>query len=232
LVRMRSGLDAEEAESPLDPVAQMEYLHSDMAGFAAQHPLKKPPGTAWDYSSANTLIVDRLLGHTIGGGAGGVRSFAERELFAPMHMGAVTMEFDGRDVFIGSTYVLASARTYARFGELYRNDGIAADGQRILPEGWVAWSRRSTLGTSYGAGFWTNDGPGKTAAWRVAHGFPKDGFFASGVLGQRIYISPSEHLVITRFGYSRPPEFGIEDDVALIDAVIKATHGAANASGS
>jgi CubicO group peptidase (beta-lactamase class C family) len=88
----------------------------------------------------------------------------------------------------------------------------------------VAWSKRSTLGAPYGAGFWTNDGPSHFAALRVAAGFPKDGFFASGFLGQRIYIIPSEHMVVVRFGYSRPPDFGIEDDIALIAAAIRATH--------
>jgi len=97
---------------------------------------------------------------------------------------------------------------------------VAPDGHRILPEGWVAWSRRSTLGTPYGAGFWTNDGPSEFAARRVAAGFPKDGFFASGTMGQRIYIVPSQRLVVVRFGYSAPPDFGIADDVALIAAAI------------
>ena len=92
-----------------------------------------------------------------------------------------------------------------------------------LPEGWVTWSHRSTLGSPYGAGFWTNDGPSEQATGRVALGFPKDGFFASGVMGQRIYIIPSEHLVIARFGYSEPPMFGIDDDLSLIDIVIRVT---------
>lgn len=223
LVRMRSGLDAAEAESAFSPVAQMEYAHADMAGFAAQHPLKHPPGTRWEYTSANTLIVDRLLGRTVGGGAEGMRAFAGRELFTPLHMNGVTMEFDGTGVFVGSSYVYAPARAYARFGELYLNDGISPEGRRILPEGWVAWSRRSTLNTAYGAGFWTNDGPSGIAAARVRRGFPKDGFFASGDLGQRIYIVPSEHLVVARFGYSQPPKFGIDDDFALIDATIRST---------
>jgi CubicO group peptidase (beta-lactamase class C family) len=113
----------------------------------------------------------------------------------------VTMEFDGAGAFVGSTWVYAPARAFARFGQLYVMDGIAPDGRRVLPEGWVAWSRRSTLGTSYGAGFWTNDGPSRLAANRVAGGFPKDGFFASGNLGQRIYIVPSQKLVVVRFGY-------------------------------
>ena len=152
-----------------------------------------------------------------------MRDFAQRELFAPLGMGDVTMEFDGAGIFIGSSYVYASARSFARFSELYRNDGIAPNGHRLLPEGWVAWSRRSTLGSPYGAGFWTNDGPSEPATGRVALGFPKDGFFASGIMGQRIYIMPSERLVIARSGYSEPPMFGIDDDLSFIDTLIRAT---------
>jgi CubicO group peptidase (beta-lactamase class C family) len=132
------------------------------------------------------------------------------------------MEFDGAGTFVGSAQVYATARDYARLGQLFLNDGIGPDGQRILPEHWVDYSRRSTLGSPYGAGFWTNDGPSPPAARRIASGFPKDGFFASGDRGQRIYIIPSEHLIIARFGYSPEPDFGIIEDLQLIDAAIRA----------
>ena len=230
LIRMESGLDASETGSGFDPVSQMELTQGDMAGFAARRPLKWPHGGTWEYTSANTLILDRLLGYTVGGGAAGMRDFAERELFAPMHMAKVTMEFDGRGVFVGSSYVYAPARSFARFGELYLNDGIAPDGQRILPSGWVAWSRRSTFGAPYGAGFWTNEGATPYPTWRVAHGVPKNSFYASGILGQRIYIFPSQNLVIARFGYSRPPDFGMHDDVVFIDTVLRALEGGTQSS--
>lgn len=226
LLRMQSGLDAREDASATSPVAQMEFVGpaaADMAGFAARHPAKQPPGQHFEYTSANTIILDRLLGQTVGGGPAGFRAFADREIFAPLHMSNVTMEFDGAGTFVGSTWVYAPARDFARFGQLFLNDGVAPDGRRILPEGWVAWSRRSTLGAPYGAGFWTNDGPDPLAAQRVANGFPKDGFYASGNLGQRIYIVPSQRLVVVRFGYSAPPSFGIADDIALIKAAIAAT---------
>ena len=219
-MRMRSGLAAEEAESAFSPVAQMEFLHGDMAGFAAAQPAKEAPGKTFEYTSADTLLLDRKIGELVGGGAAGVRDYARKRLFRSLGMHEVTMEFDGKGTFIGSTYVYASARDFAKFGVLYLNDGVAPTGERLLPRGWVAWSRSSTLGAPYGAGFWTNDGPSQTAKWRVEGGFPKDGFFASGTMGQRIYIVPSQHLVITRFGYSAPPDYGIEDDVALIKAVI------------
>jgi CubicO group peptidase (beta-lactamase class C family) len=220
LLRMQSGLDAPEEGAATDVVTRMLYAQSNMGAFAAQRPLKVPSGTQWEYTSANTLILNRMMASVVGGGANGMRAFAEGELFAPLGMRGVTMEFDGAGTFIGSSYVFATARTFAQFGQLYLDDGVAAGGKRLLPEGWVSWSRRSTLGVGYGAGFWTNDGPGKLAAFRVASGFPKDGFFASGNLGQRIYIVPSARLVIARFGDSAPPDFGIDDDLYLIKTAI------------
>jgi CubicO group peptidase (beta-lactamase class C family) len=103
---------------------------------------------------------------------------------------------------------------------LFLNDGVAPDGRRILPEGWGAWSRRSTLGAPYGASFWTDDGPSAMAARMVKAGLPNDLFFAAGNLGQKIYIAPSQKLVVTRFGYS-PPGISFNDDMALIATLTK-----------
>src|SRR5580698_667621 len=68
LLRMDSGVDAPETGTGFDPVAQMLYGKDDMAAFAAGFPLKEPPRTRWEYTSANTLVLDRLLGLTVGDG--------------------------------------------------------------------------------------------------------------------------------------------------------------------
>ena len=222
LMRMQSGLAALESGSPADPVARMEFMHADMAAFAASLPLRIAPGKEFEYTSANTLLLARRLGEIIAGGPAGLRDFAERELFAPLHMRDVTLELDGAGTFIGASFAWAPARSYARFGTLYLHDGVTPEGQRILPPGWVAWSRHSGLGAPYGAGFWTNDGDSHFARLRAQAGFPKDGFFASGVLGQRIYIVPSAQVVVARFGASAPPDYGIEDDLPLIAAAVHA----------
>lgn len=225
LLRMAGGLDAKEGDSGLDPANQMFYNRNDMAGYSASRPLKNVPGTEWEYTSMNTLLLDRIIGDTIGGGPKGVRDFAERELFAPLGMKSVTMEFDGAGTFLGASHLYATPRDFARFGLLYLNDGIAPDGSRILPEGWVAYSRKATLDSSYGAGFWTNDGSSQFAANRIAQGFPKDGFFASGNEGQRIYIVPSAHLVMVRFGYSKGPAFGLAEDLKLLKIALAEAGG-------
>jgi CubicO group peptidase (beta-lactamase class C family) len=221
LMRMQSGLAALESGSPSDPVARMEFMHADMAGFAASLPLRIAPGEQFEYTSANTLLLARRLGEIIGGGPAGLRDFAERELFAPLHMQGVTLEFDGAGTYVGASFAWAPARSYARFGTLFLHDGVTREGRRILPPGWVEWSRHSALGAPYGAGFWTNDGDSHFARLRAQAGFPQDGFFASGVLGQRIYIVPSAQVVVARFGASAPPDYGIEDDLPLIAAAVR-----------
>jgi CubicO group peptidase (beta-lactamase class C family) len=223
LIRMTSGLALAESDSGFDPVSRMLFLESNMAAFAEAGQLRVKPGTEWVYTSANTLIVSDIVRRAIGGGQDAYLRFARAELFAPTGMRNVTMEFDGAGTQISSTRILAPARDWARFGMLFLNNGVAANGARVLPEGWVAYSRRSTLGSTYGAGFWTNDGPSEYAAGRIKGGMPADAFFASGNLGQRIYIVPSERLVVVRFGVTqRPPDFDIVGDVHLVRDAIAA----------
>ena len=62
-------------------------------------------------------------------------------MFYPLGMRNVTLEFDASGTLQGSTYMLASARDWAKFGLLYLNDGIVG-GKRILHEDWVDFSRR------------------------------------------------------------------------------------------
>jgi CubicO group peptidase (beta-lactamase class C family) len=79
------------------------------------------------------------------------------------------------------------------------------------------------LGSSYGAGFWTNAGPSEFAARRIKGGMPADTFFASGNRGQRIYIVPSERLVVVRLGMThRLPDFDIAADLRLLRDTIAA----------
>ena len=101
--------------------------------------------------------------------------------------------FDAAGNFIGSSHCYCSARDFARFGYLYLRDGLW-DGRRILPEGWVDYSRTpSALAPdgSYGAHFWVI--PGSLGL-----------FHCSGAWGQRILISPKLDLVVVRLGRTSP----------------------------
>ncbi|MEO8999319.1 MAG: serine hydrolase [Rhodanobacter sp.] len=218
LSRMTSGLALSEDDSGFDPVSTMLFLQKDMAAYAAHAALRIPPGTQWEYTSGNTLILGGILRDTVGGGAPGLIRFAHHELFDPLGMQHVLMEFDGAQTLVGSTRIYASARDWARFGQLYLDDGML-DNRRILPEGWSAYVSRQTLDSIYGAGFWTNTGIDADGSHIIA-GMPGDAYFASGMNGQRIVIVPSRRLVIVRLGSTLdPPNFDMRGLVRLINDV-------------
>lgn len=223
LMRMTSGLALDETNSGFDPSSQMVYLHDDTAGFAAKAPLIAPPGTRWAYSSPTTQLLARIIRDAVGGPEQSL-AFAWRELFNPLGMRNVTLEFDAAGTMLGSTYMLASARDWARFGLLYLNDGFVG-GRRVLHEDWVDLSAAATLDTDYGAGFWTNRSEHEHAKARVRLGIPRDAFFASGDLGQRIVILPSQGLVIVRLGDSADPTGDIRGLGRLVKEVIAAVRG-------
>ncbi len=229
LMRMTSGLALDETNSGFDPASRMLFTEPDMAGFAQSAALAAPPGTRYHYSSPSTLILSRVIRDAVGGRAEDVRRFAERELFAPLGMRGVTLEFDATGTQVGSTYMYATARDLARFGLLYANDGVA-NGRRILPEGWVAYSASPTPGSrdGYAAGFFTNRGESEFGRLRVRGGMPADSFFASGTQGQRIVVAPVRRLVVVRLGRSQDWEtFDIRGLIRLVADVDRALSGAA-----
>jgi CubicO group peptidase (beta-lactamase class C family) len=194
----------------------MLFLEPDMAGFAERAYEKATPGTQWEYTSGNTLILSRILRDAVGGHAEDVVEFARKELFEPLGITTGTIEFGATGTPVGSIYVLASARDWAKFGELYRQDGVS-NGKRILPEGWVNYSAAPTLNTDYGAGFWTNRGAhGRDAQTRIKYGMPEDAFYGSGNLGPRLVVIPSEGLVVVRLGLTHSPGFDMKGLLHLI----------------
>lgn len=195
--------------SALEPVNAMKFAEDDMATYAESVPLATAPGTVWNYHDGNTIILADLIRNAAGGRPADALAFARRELFEPLGMRHVTLQLDGAGTIEGSSKMLASARDWARFGQLYLDDGVAG-GKRLLPEGWVNYSATATPNAwvGIGAGFWTNQGDSFGAKFRIEHGWPRDAFFAKGTIGQYTIIIPSERLVIVRLGRSPnvPPQ--------------------------
>jgi len=126
---------------------------------------------------------------------------AKEWIFSPLGMDAQP-EFDAAGTFLGGSLVWASARDFAKFGYLYLRDGVW-EGERLLPEGWVDFSRRDPVSTKtnvYGAGWWLGADPVPEPAGQAATTPPFDAFSAQGHEGQTIWIVPSKDLVIVRLG--------------------------------
>jgi CubicO group peptidase (beta-lactamase class C family) len=117
----------------------------------------------------------------------------------------MVMETDPFGNFLTQGYELASARDWARLGNLYLLDGVW-NGERILPEGYVKFVR--TLAPAweadkrpiYGGFFWIN-GDGR-------YPVPKEAFYMSGAGGQTTLIIPSHDLVVVRLGHYKGEEAG------------------------
>ena len=227
LLRMTSGLDAGQTlynVSAFDAAARMLFIEHDMAAFAANAPLAHAPGTHWNYTDPNTLLLSRIVHDMAGGDAATTYAFAHRELFDKLGMQHATLEFDAAGTPIGSSHLWAPARDWARLGLLYLHDGVVG-GERILPEGWVEYSARQTPGAEYigyGAGFWTNRGTGYGAGYRTAGGIPADAFMARGSHGQYVLIVPSQQLVIVRLGPAWTPRDDMDVVAQLTREVIAA----------
>jgi CubicO group peptidase (beta-lactamase class C family) len=233
LLRQTSGIALDETNSGFDPSTRMQFIERDMAGFAQSVGLEAPPGQRWAYTDGNYILLSRVIRDAVGGHAADVLRFARRELFEPLGMRNVTLQFDATGTPVGAIYLLATARDWARFGLLYLNDGMVG-GRRILPEGWVRYSSSQTLATGYGAGFWTNLVDGDVPEWGVPWGMPhapRDTFFARGAMGQYVVVIPSEGLVITRFGLSHVRGDDIEYMDHFVAAVVAALHERSAAAG-
>ncbi|MFA6003828.1 MAG: serine hydrolase [Elusimicrobiota bacterium] len=205
LLRMRSGLAFSEIYSdPLSDVTRMLFASSSAAAAAAVQTMRTAPGRAWAYASGTTNILSRIMRLALERAGENHLAFPRQALFGPVGMRSAVFEPDAAGDFVGSSFLLATARDWARLGWLYAGDGVWA-GRRVLPPGWVDYCRTPTPQSPqgrYGAHWWlklSKEFGGDTpAAGRI----PADAFFAMGHEGQVVAVIPSLRLVTVRLGLS------------------------------
>ena len=204
LLNMSSGLEFKEPYDPGSDSTTMLFERHDMAAYAASKPLAHPPGTVWSYSSGTANILSRLAFQAAGGTLAGYEAYARAHLFDPAGMTSATFQPDETGNFVGSSYLYATARDWARFGLLYLDRGTI-NGQRLLSESWVDFVQvpaPADAHKGYAAQFWLNalTTPGGTA--RQFPHLPADYFAAEGHNDEFIAIFPSHKAVIVRLGWT------------------------------
>lgn len=223
LLRMSSGLRFDETYGALNDVSRMLFTEPDTGAYAARSPLAATPDTVWSYSSGTSNIIARMLRDSFGGDPASFVRYARERLFDRASIASAFFEHDASGTPVGSSFVFMTARDWARFGELHRNDGVW-DGKRVLPEGWVRYvttpTPRAPQGR-YGAHWWLNAGEPSDAGQRQWPSLPADAYAARGYSGQWVLVVPSYELVIVRLGIAFPDD-GDDGTVELARAVIAA----------
>ncbi|QAY84607.1 serine hydrolase domain-containing protein [Pseudomonas arsenicoxydans] len=214
LLHWASGLDWQEdyEYAPLkSSVVAMLYTrgHQDMAAFTAGHEAYAQPGQAFCYSSGDSNLLSAALKNIVGPAR--YADYPWTALFEPLGIRDAVWETDATGTFVASSYAYLTARDLARIGWLMARDGRWKDRQ-LLPKDWVAFNREPFAhyrahqdDAGPGGQWWLNRAvDGAPRPWPDA---PDDTFAALGHWGQAMYVIPSEHLVIVRYGDDRDDSY-------------------------
>ncbi|MDK4711874.1 serine hydrolase [Rhizobium sp. CNPSo 4039] len=197
LLAMESGLAFNESYGTVSDVTRMLYLDADVTSIAANAHQLAAPGERFSYSSGTAALLSRLWMNRLPNLSAAI-SYPREALFGPLGMYSAVFEADERGTFVGSSYLYANARDWARFGLFLLQDGVW-NGHRLLPEGFVGAMRTPTNaseGVYSQVQAWLA-GPGGSNA---QFGLPADTFWMTGHDGQTIAIVPSANLVVVRMG--------------------------------
>jgi CubicO group peptidase (beta-lactamase class C family) len=225
LMEAASGLDWRESYEGLglqtSSVLAMLYGegHRDMAAFVLSHEARAAPGTRWNYSSGDAVLLAAVVdGAMKAAGAGD--DWPAELLFRPLGMRSATLERDATGTPIGSSYVYATPRDLARVGWLFAQRGCW-QGRPVLPGGWVeeatqvagAFRRPGGAqrrgGGACGWDLWLNR-PVPELGWPAPWpGAFEDVYAARGHWGQEIVVVPSLEMVIVRTADDRQGKLGL-----------------------
>jgi CubicO group peptidase (beta-lactamase class C family) len=229
LLQFASGLDWKEVyeneSNQASSVLAMLYGqgHGDWASFVLSHGSRAAPGSRFSYSTGDSTLllsaVHRAIQKTHG------RDWPWSLLFEPIGLRSAVFERDARGNLGGGSYFYATARDYLRLGYLYLRDGCW-DGQRLLPEDWVA--RSTTISEALYATdrhdretsrrqWWLNR-PCRRASTSL-EGRARDTYAAIGHWGQYVIVVPSEDTVIVRLADDRDETFDLSTFTGLALAI-------------
>ena len=217
LLHMSSGLEHVETGDPVyeSDTVRMLFMGGadDMAAYAEAKPLAARPGAKFQYSTATSMILSDIMTRALTLSEDpdvrrrAMMQFIRGRLVEPLGLTSLTPEFDARGTLIGGSFMHATARDYARFGEFLRHEG-EAQGRQILSARWVRFMRSSSpLDGGYGGHLWLNKPRPEGASEALFPGRGPSSLFAGlGHQGQYILVSPEQGLTIVRLGRSTEKE--------------------------
>ena len=206
VLQMASGVEWTEVyDDPQSDINRVTWPTLELYEYLRNKPRAAAPGEAYNYNTGETNLVGTLVRSAIGNN---LSTYLSEKIWKPFGM-----EFDAYWVLseegggeFGGSSLIATLRDYARIGLFALRNGRLSNGERVLPDGWMAESITPSAGNAgYGYLWWLN---GDAA------------YSAAGIFGQGIYVSPRENLVIAL--HSAREHASTPEDWALQKALYKA----------
>lgn len=226
ILNMSSGLRIRAPQDPDYDSASTypDHLYLYTGGgnsfhYAATRPQQWPPGTVGRYRNTDPVLANYLIRLAVEKRGETYLAFPWRALFDKIGIRTMVMETDPFGNFLTQGYEFASARDWARLGNLYLQDGVW-NGERILPEGFVKFVSSLAPGWKadgrpvYGGFFWLN-GNGTFPV-------PKEAYYMAGAGGQTTLIIPSHGLVVVRLGHFKGSGSGSKSFRNALKLLLKA----------
>lgn len=200
LLTMSSGFDGND-EDPRSPGNEENmYPTDDWVRFTLDLPFKPEMKSNWHYFTAGVVLLGDILNRNV---AGGLERYADKKLFAPLGIKKYQWQYTPKAVPNTAGGLRLSALDYAKYGQLYKNDGLW-EGKQIIPASWVraSFTRQKKIINRteeyYGYLFWN-----KTF---ISNGKAYEAFYCAGNGGNYILVFQDQPLVIviTASAYGQP----------------------------
>jgi CubicO group peptidase (beta-lactamase class C family) len=195
VLHQASGLHWNEEYDPdAGPIEESEIIQlvlfqPDELAYVSDLQYESEPGTVFNYSSGNTLLLSGVIEQATGMS---VAEYAQQELFGPIGIDQVEWWQDAAGHTLTYCCLDMPSRDFARMGLLFLNDGMWGD-EPVVPAQWVVDSTTpSPAFDGYGYQWWLEG--------NMNDRLPDDTYAAEGHDGQFIYVIPSLDLVVVRNG--------------------------------
>jgi CubicO group peptidase (beta-lactamase class C family) len=200
LLTMTDGLAFSEEYNPGDDATAMLFTEPSASAYVMKKAAIHSPGTFFNYSSGTANLLSRLHYERSGARLQMHHRDYLIHIAQPLGFQQAVFETDASGVMVGSSYLYAPARDWARLGQMMLNGGVL-NGERIVSEDWVNRSvtpNDSENGPAYGYQWWLNSG-GTRLRWPD---LPEDAYAAQGNRQQHMMVIPSASLIIVRLGWT------------------------------
>lgn len=186
LLTMRSGLPWDETSAPFNSpendIYQLEYNSSGGVQYVLNMPMEFEPDEVFHYNTGASHLLSGIVQETT---EMTTLDFAAEHLFSPLGISPYYWNDDIMGVYYGGYDLQLRPLDMAKFGYLFLNNGTW-DGEQVISSSWVneSTSAVTTFNAERGYAYqwWTLPDVGA--------------YFAAGLYGQYIIVSPEEDLVV------------------------------------